>query len=113
MNCSNWQATLCCTFRAERAGVDLAPVEVTTNAHATMREKLGISVEQLRMANEVSPPGAASRGPFSFLLLPLLPAPPAAPEPTSETASAGRTSQHTYRPINSCRPSTSSERVEV
>jgi len=27
------------------------------------------------MANEVSPPQAASRGPFSFLLLPLLPSP--------------------------------------
>jgi hypothetical protein len=29
----------------ERAGVNLALVEVATNAHATMREKLGISVE--------------------------------------------------------------------
>ena len=28
----------------ERAGVDLARVEVATNAYATMREKLGVSV---------------------------------------------------------------------
>lgn len=30
--------------RRERAGVDLARVEVATNAHDTMREKLRISV---------------------------------------------------------------------
>jgi hypothetical protein len=29
----------------EHVGVDLPRVELATNAHATMREKLGISVE--------------------------------------------------------------------
>lgn len=29
----------------ERAGVDLARVEVATNAHATMSEKLGVTID--------------------------------------------------------------------